>query len=142
MHFIFVFTNVRYQTKTQVIDHIMSIVYTGGGTYTHLALDQLVTEVMTTANGARAERPRVAVVMTDGASNNPPLTVLAAELAHNASITMIAVGVGNSLNHDELWAIASDPKCTNIFLPKDFNDMMGVVSSIKKQVCEGQTHFL
>ena len=73
--------------------------YTGGGTNTHIALDVLTNQMFHTQNGARARNkgvPRVAVVLTDGRSNKPPLTVVNALRAHNADITMFAVGIGKS----------------------------------------------
>ena len=71
-------------------------------------------------------------------SDSPNATILSAERAHAAMITMLAVGVGSQLDRRELLAIASPPKCTNQFFPRSFNDMMGVVSSIQKKVCEGK----
>ena len=46
-------------------------------------------------NGARPEyhgHPRVAIVVTDGQSAQPPLTILAALRSHDQDITAFAVG--------------------------------------------------
>ena len=52
-------------------------------------------QAFTPAGGARPEsegHPRVGIVLTDGHSNNQQLTIDAAERAHDADITMFAVG--------------------------------------------------
>ena len=52
----------------------------------------------TVAKGARPKsegRPRVAIVVTDGQSAVPEATVVSAKKAHNADITMYAVGIGD-----------------------------------------------
>ena len=57
------------------------------------------------ANGMRPQdqgHPRVAIVLTDGRSNDPPKTVLAALKCHEADITMFAIGVGSSVDLNEL----------------------------------------
>lgn len=91
------------------------------------------------ANGARAlskGHPRVAVVMTDGHSNEY-LTKAAAARAHNASINMLAIGVGTNLNTNELEAIASEPECLNLFY-LGFSDIDSLFYAIEKRACEGR----
>ena len=57
----------------------MSITYTGGGTATHLALDSAQSDSFTSSRGVRTTAARVAVVLTDGKSNNERLTALEAQ---------------------------------------------------------------
>ena len=58
---------------------MLTLRYLGGGTNTHVALDTMVYRVFQEKEGARPlekGHPRVAIVMTDGKSNKPPLTIL------------------------------------------------------------------
>ena len=84
-----------YSTKNDVLSAIDQIIYSGGGTNTHLALDEMTNHAFSVANGARPHkeaRPRIGIILTDGKSNNPPLTVMSALRAHDADITMLAIG--------------------------------------------------
>ena len=58
--------------------------YTGGGTLTGPAITALTSQSFTTAAGHRAGVPKIAVVVTDGKSNNPSQTAAAAQKARDA----------------------------------------------------------
>ena len=85
----------------------------GPSTHTADALNLLRVNAFTGEAGARDENlgiPRVAIVVTDGQSNiNSSFTIPNAEAAHEAGIQIFAVGVGGSVNRNELEGIASDP---------------------------------
>lgn len=81
--------------------------------------------------------PRVAIVVTDGKSNLPPLTMVAANEAHDNDITMIGVGIGASIDIHELEVIASEPECMHLFLLKDFTEVESLKYSIEKRTCDG-----
>jgi von Willebrand factor type A domain len=78
----------KYTTKSSVLSAVDRIAYEAGGTNTHLALDELRKNGFIAANGARADHPKVAIVLTDGQSNQPPLTITAALRCHDASYTV------------------------------------------------------
>ena len=80
---------------------------------------------------------QVGIVLTDGRSNSPPRTIAEAERAHRAGIIMIAVGVGSSIEHSELEAIASEPKCLHLFLLTGFSEIEDLKYAIEKRTCEG-----
>ena len=85
--------------------NIIYFIIQGGGTNTHLGLDEMRDEAFSESNGARpinAGHPRVAIVLTDGKSNDPPKTVLSALKCHDEDITMFAIGVGASVDMNEL----------------------------------------
>ena len=91
-------------------------------------------------NGVRPRdegHPRVGIVLTDGKSNQPAMTIMAAMHAHSADITMFAIGVGSSVDLDELQAIASEPTCMHLFLLSGFDEMAALTSQIEKRTCEG-----
>ena len=78
------------------------ISYSGGGTYTDLALNATL-DVLTDENNIR-----IGILLTDGQSNRPELTLIAvaAVYVHAAGIKMHTFGIGNT-NRTELEAIAS-----------------------------------
>ena len=58
----------------------------------------MVDVAFTEARGGRPLNrgfPRVGIVVTDGMSHNHAATLAAAQRAHDADITMFAIGVGN-----------------------------------------------
>lgn len=129
-----------YTNKSQVINAVKRIVYDGGFTNTHLALDEMTSRAFTTAHGARPVsqgHPRVGIVVTDGKSNDQPKTMAAALRAHNAALTVFAVGVGSSIDIGELQVIASDPVCTHLMLLANFTEFDSLKYAIEKKTCEG-----
>ena len=96
---------------------ITNIVYTNGGTATHLALKLLDTAF----SNARTSQgvPRVAIVFTDGQSNSPSLTKQAAQAVHSTGIVVYSFGIGGGVNEEELNDIASSS--SNVFLISDFS---------------------
>ena len=110
-----VFNLDAYQNQPQLLSAVDSIPYIGSGTNTAAALRQLIDEGFTEGGGARLDSKtvlRVAIVMTDGNSNNHTDTFIAAARVHNfrPSVLVYAVGVADSVNQEELNAIATSPE--------------------------------
>lgn len=129
-----------YSDKAQVINAVNRIVYEGGRTNTHLGLDEMTNKGFTSTNGARPQsegHPRVGIVVTDGKSNDETMTIAAALRAHDAAITVFAVGVGSGIDIDELQVIASDPTCTHLMLLSNFTEFDSLKYAIEKKTCEG-----
>ena len=80
---------------------------------------------------------KVGIVLTDGKSNEPSQTVMEAMKAHDAGITMMAIGVGDNLDMNELEAIASEPLCLHLFILDDFTEVDDLKYVIEKRTCEG-----
>ena len=81
----------KYTKKADILKAVDAIKYEAGGTNTHLALDEMRVNGFKASNGARPTsdgHPRVAIVLTDGQSNQPQLTVTAALRVHDADITV------------------------------------------------------
>lgn len=105
-----------------------------------MALDEMNYEAFSTGNGARPleqAHPRVGIVLTDGQSNYPSQTIMAALRAHDADITMFAIGVGKDIDLNELEVIASEPTCIHLFLLDGFDEMDSLKYAIEKGTCEG-----
>ena len=93
---------------------VRGISYSGGGTRTDLALNATL-DVLTDENNIR-----IGILLTDGQSNRPNLTLIAAAAVHAAGIEMYTFGIGNT-NPAELEAIASEPHADYSFYISSFN---------------------
>jgi hypothetical protein len=106
------------------------------------ALIRLRTEVFTLEGGARAADvaiPRVAVVITDGRSNvNSSLTIPSALALRDMGATVYSVGVGYSINMDELLAIASSPDNVQLLDGFEAMEFDGLRSRITSDACLGE----
>lgn len=101
----------------------------------------MVQRGFTSAAGARPlseGHPRVGIVVTDGKSTDPEKTVIAALSAHDAELTMFAVGVTASVDLNELEVIASDPVCQHLMLLANFTEFESLTDAIEKKTCEGK----
>ena len=101
----------------QLTTAINNVTYTGGGTRTDLALDLVPTAFINARDNEGI--PRVVILLTDGGSNEPELTALAAPRVHNDNIEVYSVGIGDGINEAELHIIASDP--SYVYLITDFS---------------------
>ena len=98
-----------YTQKSTLVQAIRGISYTGGGTNTHEALALLRTSVFSEVLGVRSdfEATKVAIVITDGRSNNAAETKRQADLLRaDASFLIYAIGVGSGIGVTELNNIA------------------------------------
>ncbi|XP_035683705.1 matrilin-2-like [Branchiostoma floridae] len=102
-----------YSDKASLKQAIGNIPQRGGGTLLGQVINYLVNTSFTEAKGARPLSqgiPRIAVLMTDGSAHDNPTTVLAPAIdALRASgIIAFSIGVGPSVNRDQLEAVAGD----------------------------------
>lgn len=86
---------------------ILNYPYPGGGTMTHEALDDAVG--IFNIHG-KFNVPHVAIVITDGASNNAALTVAAAGRLRANNIETFSIGIGSGINQNELLVIAGNDR--------------------------------
>ena len=94
-----------------------NISYIGRLTRTDLALNLLPTAFNTSRTSQGI--PRVAIVLTDGRSSQPHLTIIAAQTIHNTGITVYALGIGSGVDINELNTIATSSN--NVFLISNFS---------------------
>lgn len=113
----------------------LRIPYTEGTTNTASALNTLSDFMFTAANGDRPGVQNVAIVITDGDSNDREQTVQAAVKAKQADIDIVSIGIGGWVNVDELDAIAGFPSSTHKILVDDFNKLAAWVDPVKDTVC-------
>ena len=119
---------------------IRRIGYSGGYTYTALALD-LAAELFNdpSSSGARplsAGIPRVAVLITNGRSNVYNITQPAIDL-RAAGVTVYTIGIGN-YNLNELLFIASDPDTDHVFLLESYTDAAFFTQLLRGSTCDSK----
>ncbi|CAL1545324.1 unnamed protein product [Lymnaea stagnalis] len=126
-----------YPTNAGVFQGLLGLSYLGGGTNTADALKDARTFSFQTANGARSNAPDVAVVITDGLSNDPSDTSAEAALLKASGVTVLVVGIGSGVNDLELNTIASSPSL--VFTVTDFNVLDAIRSRLVQSACQGQS---
>lgn len=122
----------QYSTRMEVLAAIGNIPYTHGGTNTADALRLLRGQFNSTEEAGIL---RIAVVLTDGMSNDFSATVIEAQNFHNMTppVLVYAVGVGSNTNETELMHIASGQQfITNLDLFSQLPDFEG---AIEYEVC-------
>ena len=126
-----------YSNYFQLRSAINSIRYTGGLTYTNLALNLLSTAFAT----ARVDEgvPRVVIVFIDGQSSSRTATVQAAQNVHNAGIYVYSFGIGR-VSNTELTAIASSGQ-NNVFYVSSFSasNFQGVLKQLQVSTCTSKS---
>ena len=133
----------QYNTTSDLLQAIAKIPYPSGSTNTADAINSIPAAF---AVGERTLQgvPKIAVVITDGQSNDPTGTKNADANLHSSSdaITVYAVGVGNGIGYSELASIASDSnKVSDLasFSVSQFQDLRFSISddacTSKKLVC-------
>ncbi|XP_041119899.1 collagen alpha-3(VI) chain-like isoform X6 [Polyodon spathula] len=118
-----------YTDKQDILFHIWSMPYRGGGTRTGLGLEYLIKNHLTEAAGSRASEgvPQIIVVLTDGRSQDdviPPSSIL-----KMADVDMFAVGVQHAVEW-ELKEIASKPLETHMYNVDNFTALHSIVGDI------------
>ncbi|XP_035824757.1 uncharacterized protein LOC101847325 [Aplysia californica] len=126
-------------SRYDVLKAIDQVKYMGGGANTADALRYMRQLGFSQNSGARADVPRVAVVITDGSSPNrfvPSADVtVEANNARRDHIGLISVGVGPNVNTGELQAIADDPDKDHMFNPQDYSALAGLSKKIIDAAC-------
>ena len=127
-----------YDTYSELASAIRTIPYIEGETDTASALDLLPTAFAT----ARVSEgvPRVAAVLTDGRSDNPPATVQAAHAVHNDGIYVYSFGIGNGISHEELVSVASSGQ-GNVFYINSFSssNFEAVLTQLQVSTCASKS---
>jgi collagen type VI alpha len=129
-----VFRLNRFNSRADMIVAIEAIKYIRGTTNTASALNWL-RQTGFNGNGDRSSVPNIAVVVTDGGSNNKPATMEAAYLAKEAGIHIVSIGVGDWTNKYELRNLASYPSSANYFPVARFTDLRDIQSRIRDLIC-------
>ncbi|KAK3609155.1 hypothetical protein CHS0354_002134 [Potamilus streckersoni] len=124
----------KYADKQALINATLHIHYVSGTTNTAEALLNSRMHVFTPVAGDRHDFPNVAIILTDGKSDNHnQTTIRAAALQHVAKV--IAIGVGSDISINELNIIATDPDQQNVLLSGGFHDLHNLLTKIGSVLC-------
>jgi hypothetical protein len=109
------------------------MVYAGGGTATANALLTARTKLFSTRRGQ--ETPRIALIFTDGASNEGLAAVKSeSDQLKNEGIELFSIGIGTGIKQDELNAMASFQQ--NVMLITNYNALVNSINAITLKACE------
>ena len=129
-----------YSNRQELTSAVNRIPYLGSGTNTADALYTLINQGYVGARPVAQGVPRVAMVVTDGMSDNPALTKTAAEaLRRVPSITTYAIGIG-SAKITELRTIASTrngQKLVRYISNFDLTELERLQEDLREQACTG-----
>ena len=128
--------NLQTHTNlSELLTAIGNLPYRGGGTNTAEALTLLSSTAQNGALGLRNDSSKIAIVITDGKSNNASATSLAANELHNLGIfDVYAVGIGGA-NQSELRGIASSPELALFISTFSSVGLQQLKESILLQLC-------
>ena len=122
----------RFYDASELGAAISGINYTGGGTRTGRAIQYATDTMFNTSNGARNDgRSKVGIVLTDGRSHDD--VIGPSDEARNASINLIAIGIGDGIDVIELLAIAGSLE--QVYFVDMFVDLPSFSASIETASC-------
>ncbi|XP_034269642.2 cartilage matrix protein [Pantherophis guttatus] len=122
----------QYKNKKDIKTAVRKMTYMEKGTMTGQALKYLVDNSFAISSGARPGVPKVAIVFTDGRSQD--YINDAAKKAKELGYKMFAIGVGNAIE-DELKAIASEPVAEHYFYTADFRTINQIGKKLQTKIC-------
>ncbi|XP_067342918.1 collagen alpha-1(XXI) chain [Channa argus] len=124
----------KHQGGAELIQAIRRITYLGGNTQTGRAIRFAVDHVFASTQRASQVKNRIAVVVTDGKSQDD--VVDASMEARAQGITVFAVGVGSEITISELISIANKPSSTYVLYAEDYTTIDRIRDSMEQKLCE------
>ncbi|XP_069134272.1 collagen alpha-3(VI) chain-like [Argopecten irradians] len=121
--------------QSDVIKDVSKIRYSEGpATRTYKGIERMRKYLFAPGNGARDDAIHVGIILTDGTTNPGGYDKLSsrmgkaetqnqAKLIKDDNTYLFAVGIGSSVNMDELRGIASDPDDTFVIKVDSYNDL-------------------
>lgn len=124
----------KHLSNKELLAAIQDVGYLGGNTQTGRAIKFATQHVFASSNRTRAARNRIAVVLTDGRSQDD--VVDAAQEAKAQNIILFAVGVGNEIANSELEDIANKPSSTYVLHAENYAAIMNIRDKLEQKLCE------
>ncbi|KAM4632936.1 collagen alpha-1(XII) chain isoform 4-T5 [Polymixia lowei] len=122
----------QHLTRGELLRAISNLPYKGGNTMTGDALDFLMKKTFTEAAGARKGFPKVAVIITDGKSQDPVEAY--AKKLRRTGVEVFVLGIKEA-DEEEMKQIASIPYRTHVYNVADFDMIKSVQKALITQVC-------
>ncbi|KAH3775135.1 hypothetical protein DPMN_176532, partial [Dreissena polymorpha] len=126
----------KFTDKAAIQAAVTAITYTGQTTHTDEAIKYARETSFSAANGMRGNAAKIAIIVTDGQSNNPAATASEAALLRQQGVTVFAIGVGTGIGTAELNAMATDPDASHVFQVDNFSNLDTIKGTLSKKTCE------
>ncbi|XP_034094365.1 collagen alpha-1(XXI) chain isoform X3 [Gymnodraco acuticeps] len=123
-----------HQGGAELIEAIQGITYLGGNTQTGRAIKFAVDHVFSSSQRASQVKNRIAVVVTDGKSQDD--VVDASVEARAEGVTVFAVGVGSEITTSELVSIANRPSSAYVLYAEDYTTIDRIRDNMEQKLCE------
>ncbi|XP_069742142.1 collagen alpha-1(XXI) chain-like [Narcine bancroftii] len=124
----------KYRSNKDLMEAMAAILYRGGNTRTGKAITFGLNNVFATSTRAVNAVTKVAIVLTDGKSQDDVKE--SAEEARKRKIILFAIGVGQEIEDAELQAIANKPSSTYVFHVEDYTSISRIREVMKQKLCE------
>ncbi|XP_062924815.1 collagen alpha-1(XXI) chain [Mobula hypostoma] len=124
----------EHGSNEDLMEAMAAISYRGGNTRTGKAITFGVNNVFATSTRAADAVTKVAIVLTDGKSQDDVKE--SAEEARKRKIILFAIGVGQEIEDAELQAIANKPSSTYVFYVEDYSGISRIREIMKQKLCE------
>ncbi|XP_053400754.1 collagen alpha-1(XII) chain-like [Mercenaria mercenaria] len=117
----------QYHDKNSIMTNVLKVPWRNGETMTNAGLNAAKQEL------SHSQGNKVAIVLTDGLSNKPALTIQAANSLHRLGIETFAVGIGRRVNDHELEVIASNKR--HVFKVGTFDQLAQINQRLVNRIC-------
>ncbi|XP_061158183.1 collagen alpha-1(XII) chain-like isoform X19 [Syngnathus typhle] len=128
------FPLTRYTRRGDLIQAINSLPYKGGNTMTGDAIEYLLQNIFTEETGSRKVFPKIAMIITDGKSQDP--VEEHARRLRNIGVEIFVLGIKGA-DDDELREMASTPYDKHVYNVANFDMIQDVEKKIISEVCSG-----
>ncbi|GAB1606719.1 cartilage matrix protein-like [Argonauta hians] len=122
-------------SSSRILSKVDQIQQLTGSTYTWMALTELAEKMFTPQNGARSQVTHLAIILTDGNSQNHRKTLAAAYRAHQTNVKVFALAIGEFTNLEEIKGIASMPKEVYFKHTASYDTLKGIMRTIYDRTC-------
>ncbi|XP_018415840.1 PREDICTED: collagen alpha-1(XXI) chain-like [Nanorana parkeri] len=124
----------QHRTNQQLINALKSMKYLGGNTQTGRAIKFATENVFPSSKRPNLTKNRIAIVVTDGKSQDDVVEIAAQARAQN--IIIFAVGVGSEITKSELVAIANSPSTDYVLFAEDYSTIERIKETMQQKICE------
>lgn len=128
-----------YHGRHDVLNAIQNLQFMSQGTNTSYALQFVRENSFLPKNGGRQNATKIVIVITDGASSNPPMTAHEANLLKHIHANIFAIGIGTEINQNELSHIVSS-RHNHVFTVDNFDLLHTIQHTLEDAACGGRHH--
>ncbi|XP_061897868.1 collagen alpha-1(XII) chain-like isoform X2 [Entelurus aequoreus] len=128
------FPLTRYTRRGDLLQAINTLPYKGGNTMTGDAIDYLLQNIFTEEAGSRKGFPKIAMIITDGKSQDPVEEY--AKRLRNIGVEIFVLGIKGA-DENELREMASTPYSKHVYNVPNFDRIQEVQKKIVSEVCSG-----